>query len=135
MKNSKILKGYLFVSGLLLIYFGAATALMPIELKASFDIDIPRDINVLNDMRAFSTLSFVIGVFTVLGALKSKLTYAASLIVFIQFLALGCGRLVSILIDGAPVQGNLIGMSNEFFLGIVGAILFLKFRERNSSKG
>jgi hypothetical protein len=116
----------------LLIYFGGATLLMPMELKASFDIPIPHDMNVLNDTRAFSMLSFVIGLFRVLGAFKNRLTYAATLIVFIQFLALGCGRLVSIMIDGTPVEGNIIGMSNEFFFGIVGAILFAIYRKKGA---
>ena len=131
MKNSKILKGYLIISGLLLVYFGAATLLMPIELKASFDIVIPNDINVLNDMRAFSTLSLMIGIFTVFGAFKNQYTFAATLIVFIQFLALGCGRLVSVLIDGMPAEGNIIGMSNELFLGAVGAILFFIYKNKS----
>ena len=134
MKNSKVLKGYLIISGLLLLCFGMAILLNPIGLKASFDVEIPNDINVLNDMRAFSALSFVIGAFTVLGAFKSKFTYAATLIVVIQFLALGCGRLVSIVMDGTPVQGNIIGMSNEFFLGIVGAILFALYRKKGSTE-
>ncbi len=117
----------------MLIFFGLAILLMPIELKESFDIEIPDDINVINDMRAFSALTLVIGIFSIMGAFKRKFTYAAILIVFIQFLALGCGRLVSVVLDGTPIQGNIIGMSTEFFLGIVGAILFVKYR-KNSVK-
>ncbi len=128
MQDSNLLKTYLVVSGVLLILFGAGTLLVPIELKAVFDIAIPQDINVLNDVRAFSTLSFVIGVLAVVGAFVKRLTYTSSLIVFVQFLALGSGRLVSVLIDGMPVQGNIIGMGNEFFLGIVGAVLFAKYQ-------
>ncbi|NRA11743.1 MAG: DUF4345 domain-containing protein [Crocinitomicaceae bacterium] len=103
---------------------------MPVGLKASFDVIIPNDANVLNDVRAFSMLTLAIGVFTILGAFKSKLTYAATLIVFVQFLALGMGRLISIPFDGMPIEGNIIGMSNEFFLGILGAILLFRYREK-----
>ncbi len=130
MKDSKILKAYLIISGLLLILFGGATLLQPIELKASFGINIPQDINVLNDIRAYSTLTLVIGILTILGAFKSRLTYTSSLVVFIQFLALGVGRLFSMALDGAPIEGNIIGMGNEFFLGIIGAFLFIKYKEK-----
>ena len=93
---------------------------MPLELKASFGINIPQDINVLNDIRAFSALSLAIGILAILGAFKSKLTYTASLVVFIQFLALGFGRLVSMLLDGMPVDGLVNGTINELIFGIIG---------------
>jgi len=130
MKDSKVIKAYLIITGIMLIYFGAATLLTPIELKASFDIIIPNDINVLNDMRAFSALSFVIGIFTVLGALKQSFTYPAVLIAAIQFLALGCGRLVSVILDGSQADGNIIGMSNELFLGSIGLILIAIYKQK-----
>ena len=133
MKSSKILKTYLIFSGLLLIFFGGATLLMPLELKASFGINIPQNIDVLNDIRAYSALSLAIGILTVLGAFKSKLTYTSSLVVFIQFLALGFGRLLSMLLDGIQVAG-IIGTANEFFLGSIGAILFIKYQEKNSGE-
>jgi len=134
MENSKILKAYLLVAGVLLLIFGGGTLLDPIALKASFGIVIPPNVDVLNDVRAYSTLTFVFGVLSILGVFKKKLTYSASLIVFLQFLALGTGRAVSILIDGSPVEGNIIGMGNEFFFGIIGAILFLKYK-RSSGEG
>ncbi len=133
MKSSKILKTYLIVSGAFLIFFGAATLLMPLELKASFGVIIPQDINVLNDIRAYSALGLAIGILAILGAFKPKLTYTASLVVFIQYLALGFGRSLSMLLDGIQVEG-IPGIANEFFLGIIGAILFKKYQEKNSSE-
>ncbi len=106
---------------------------MPLELKASFGVIIPQDINVLNDIRAYSALGLAIGILTILGAFKSKLTYTASLVVSIQFLALGFGRSLSMLLDGVQVEG-IPGIANEFFLGIIGAILFIKYQEKNSGE-
>ncbi len=133
MKSSKILKTYLIFSGVFLIFFGGATLLMPLELKASFGVIIPQDINVLNDIRAYSALGLAIGILAILGAFKPKLTYTASLVVFIQFLALGFGRSLSMLLDGIQVEG-IPGIANEFFLGIIGAILFIKYQKKNSSE-
>ncbi len=133
MKNSKVLKTYLIYSGVLLIFFGGATLLMPLELKASFGVIIPQDINVLNDIRAYSALGLAIGILAILGAFKRKLTYTASLVVFIQFLALGFGRSLSMLLDGIQVEG-IPGVANEFFLGIIGAILFIKYQEKHSGE-
>lgn len=133
MKNSKILKAYLVVAGALLIFFGIATLSMPLELKGAFDINIPRDMNVLNDVRAYAALSLSLGVLAILGAFVPRLTYTSSLVVFVQFLALGLGRLVSMLLDGVPVDGNIIGMGNEFFLGIVGATVFVKHLKKGAA--
>ncbi len=133
MKKSKILKIYLILSGLLLTIFGAQTLFNPIGLKASFGIIIPQDVNILNDIRAYSALGLVIGILAIIGAFKEKLTFTANLIVFIQFLALGLGRTLSMILDGA-LEEMIPGLINEYVFGIVGLILFIIFQKKSNSE-
>ena len=131
MKNSKVLKTYLVLSGLLLSFIGSATLFMPVAIKAGAGIDIAGDINTLNDTRASAALILSIAVLSILGAFIKKITFTSSLMSFLLFLSLGIGRAISIVIDGMPVDGLVKATALEFILGILGAILFLKYQERN----
>ena len=131
MKNSKVLKTFLVISGLLLTFIGGATLFMPVEMKGSAGIDISGSISVINDVRASGTVILAVGILSILGAFVKKLTYTSSLASFLLFLSLGVGRVISILIDGMPVDGLVKATGLEFILGIVGAILFMVYRERN----
>jgi len=130
MKSSRVLKAYLIVSGLLLTIIGGATLAIPVQMKGSAGIDIAGNISVINDVRAASALLLAVAIITVAGAFARKLTYTSSLISFVLFLSLGLGRVISILIDGMPVDGLIKATGLEFALGILGAILFQKFQER-----
>lgn len=125
MKNSKTLKIYLVISGLLLTFIGGATLLMPVEMKASAGIDISGNISVLNDIRAMSALLLGIALISLTGALSKKLSYTAALMSTLTFLTLGIGRAISIFSDGDPVDGLVKATILEFVLGIIGAILFI----------
>ena len=73
MRNSKVLKTFLVVSGLLLTFIGSATLFMPVEMKGGSGIDIAGNISVINDVRASSALFLAIAVLTILGAFLKKI--------------------------------------------------------------
>lgn len=131
MKQSKVLSTYLIIAGALLSFIGGATLLMPVELKAGSGIDIAGNIGVLNDIRASSALVLALAVFTFLGALRPGLRGSASLIAPLMFLSMGTGRVISILADGMPVEGQIGATVLEFLLGITGLILFNRYREKS----
>ena len=131
MKDSKALKVYLMIVGVLLSFIGGATLLMPEELKGNSGIDIAGNIGVLNDVRAASALLLAMGVLTLTGAFSDKLKFSASLVATVLFLSLGAGRLLSILLDGMPVEGQIGATLLEFVLGIAGAILFRTHRDNH----
>ncbi|MTI32141.1 DUF4345 domain-containing protein [Xanthovirga aplysinae] len=133
MKNSKVLKTFLIISGLLLTFIGGTTLMMPVEMKAGAGIDIAGNISVINDVRASSALILAIAILTIIGAFKKNLTYTSSLVSFLLFLSIGAGRLLSILQDGMPVDGLVKATGLEFILGITGAILFTIYREKNQT--
>ena len=130
MKNSKVLKAYLIVSGLLLTFIGGATLIKPVFMKGNAGIDIAGQISVINDIRASGAFILAIALLSLLGAFMKRLTYTSVVALFTLFIALGIGRLVSILIDGMPVEGLLHATVLEFVLGITGVILFGVYKEK-----
>lgn len=130
MKNSKVLKAFLIISGLLLIFIGGAQLLFPVEMKAGSGINIAENISVINDVRASSALILTIAILTILGAFVKKLTFSSSLVSFLLFLSLGVGRVISLLLDGMPVDGLVGATVLEFILGITGAILFTLYQKK-----
>lgn len=131
MKKSNILKAYLIVSGLLLTFIGGATLFIPVQMKGSAGIDIAGNSSVINDVRAASALLLAFALIIVSGAFVKRLTYASSLITFVLFLSLGAGRVISILVDGMPVDGLVKATGLELVLGIVGVAFFKLFQEKN----
>lgn len=129
MKNSKALKAFLIISGLLLTVIGGATLFMPIAIKAASGVDVSGNISVLNDIRASAALILSMAILIILGAFVKKFAYTSTLLSFLLFLSLGIGRALSILQDGMPVDGMVKATVLEFVLGIVGAFLFFKFQE------
>lgn len=130
MKDSKALKAFLIISGLLLTFIGGATLFIPVEMKTGAGIDIAGNISVINDVRASSALILGIALLTLLGAFQKGLTFTSTLAATLLFLSLGVGRLISILIDGMPVDGLVKATGLEFVLGIAGMILFIVFKEK-----
>ena len=131
MKTSTALKAYLVASGLLLTFIGGSTLALPVQMKGGSGIEIAGNISVINDTRAASALLLAVALISLSGAFKKKLTYTSSLMSFVLFLSLGLGRVISILVDGMPVDGLVKATGLEFILGIIGAILFFRNQEKN----
>ena len=72
MNNSKILKGYLFVSGLILTVIGGLTTFNPITIKANEGIEIAGNASALNDVRSFGMLLLATALLSFLGSFKSS---------------------------------------------------------------
>lgn len=132
MKNSKVLKGFLILSGLLLTFIGGATLFMPVAMKASAGINIAGNISVINDTRASSALLMVAALLIISGAFSRKLAFTSSLLSVILFLSIGVGRIISIVSDGMPVDGLVKATGLELVLGITGAILFKVYQDKPS---
>lgn len=131
MRKSRLLKAYLIISGLLLTFIGGATLADPVQMKAGAGIDIAGNVSVINDVRAMSALLLALAVIAILGAFVKKLAYTSSLVSFVLFLSLGFGRVLSILLDGMPVDGLVKATGLELVLGLAGAVLFRVFQEKS----
>lgn len=131
MKNSKAVKIYLVISGLLLTFVGGATLLMPVELKASAGMELAGDINALNDVRGFSALLLGFAMLALFGAFAKHLTYTSTLTSTLLFLTLAIGRVISFIVDGIPVEGLVKATVLEVIFGLAGAILFGIYRNKH----
>lgn len=131
MKKSKILTAYLVISGLLLTFIGGAMLLFPVTMKGTAGIDISGSVSVINDVRASAALILSVALLSILGAFRARLTYTSSLIVTTLFISLGIGRVISMVIDGMPVDGLVKAAGLELVLGVLGVILFAKYQSKN----
>ena len=134
MKNSILLKIYLFVSGALLTVIGGLTTFKTVNIKADEGIEIAGNASALNDVRSFGMLLLATAIILFIGGVKSSLRKSATISAVLLFLSLAIGRLLSILMDGMPSDGIVKATGLEFILGTVGLILFLVYREKQSQQ-
>ncbi|MEM9527382.1 MAG: DUF4345 domain-containing protein [Bacteroidota bacterium] len=128
MKKSSVLKVFLIITGLLLTFIGGAQLLLPVVMKAESGIDIAGNISVINDVRAANSLILALALLIISGAFVERLTFTSSLVAPLLFLAMGIGRVISLLVDGQPVDGLLGATILELVLGAVGVSLFFLFQ-------
>ena len=128
MKNSKVLKGYLFLSGLMLTGLGVMILFNPVEFKMSGGVDIGTDVNVVNDVRAGGALLLGSGLTILLGIFISALTFTSNVIAILVFLSYGIGRAISIVSDGMPVDSLFKATIAEFVIAGLGIFMLMKYR-------
>ncbi|MEH6536824.1 MAG: DUF4345 domain-containing protein [Psychroserpens sp.] len=68
----------------------------------------------------------------ILGLFKTKYLKTAIITNIIFMLGLGAGRVLSILVDGAPTKGYIFGTIAELFLGIYGVWVFKRTSNLNT---
>lgn len=132
MNTSKILKIYLFISGLILTPIGGLTTFNPVNIKANEGIEITGNASALNDVRSFGMLLLATALLLFLGSFKSLLRKSAAISSVLLFLSLGLGRLLSIFLDGMPSDGMVKATGLEIVLGLVGLILFISNNKKQS---
>lgn len=129
MKDSKVLKIILFLSGLLLLGTGIALTFIPVEFNASNGVDLGGNVSVLSDIRAAATVLLFGGILILLGVFIPKLTFTSSVIAMLLLLGYGFGRALSLGLDGMPAQALVIATGFEFVLGFANLFAFFKYRE------
>jgi len=130
MKNSKVLKTILFLSGLLLIAVGTAILLTPVAFTARNGIDLGGNISLLNDIRGNGGVLLGSGVLIMLGAFIHKLSFTSIMVSIVVYLSFGMARVLSIILDGMPADGLVKATSVEIIFGLVCVFAFLKYREK-----
>ena len=130
MKNSKVLKGFLIISGLLLVFVGASILFTPVAFTAKNGIELGGNISLLNDIKSTGGLFLVSGLMVMLGTIKSRLAYTSTVISIVTFLAVGVGRTISIILDGMPAEGLIKATVAEFVFGLVGVFMLVKYQEK-----
>ncbi len=128
MKNSKVLKVILFISGLVAISVGGAILFIPESFYAASGISLNGNVSLLNEVRASGGMIFVVGLIIMAGAFIEELTYPATIISILLYLTYGTSRLISMVIDGMPVEALVQALILEVIIGFTCAFAFLKYR-------
>lgn len=128
MKNSKVLKGYLVLFGLMLTAIGGMVLFNPIDFKLSGGIDIGTDVNMLNDVRAGGALLMGSGITVLLGVFIAAMRFTSAFVAIMAFLTVGIGRAISIVADGMPADSLVKATVVEFVVAAIGVFLLRKYK-------
>ena len=132
MKNSKVLKVILFISGLIAISIGATILTMPVDFYAASGINLNGDVSLLNEVRASGGALLACGLLITLGAFVDRLTFTSAVISTLLYLSYGLSRLMSMLIDGMPGDALIQAVILELVIGLVCVVAFVKFSIKES---
>ena len=111
------------LSSLLLVFVGVSRLFNPIKTYAkSSGIQLPNDVNLLNEIRGVSAVMLCGGILTALGILVPEFILTSHAVAALIFLGFAIGRVTSIASDGKPNKQLAQGIIFEFILG--GANIF-----------
>lgn len=128
MKNSKVLKVLLFISGLIAASIGAAILLTPTTFYASNGIDLTGNISLLNEIRASGGALLAAGILIISGSFMHRLTFTALVVASMLYLSYGLSRILSFGIDGIPSEGLVQAAVLEVIIGAICVWAFVKYR-------
>jgi len=131
MKNTKVLKAILIISGLIASGIGVAILFAPVDFYATYGIELGNNFSLLNETRASGGALLTSGLLIVSGAFVDKLAFTAVLVSTLLYLSYGLSRVMSIAIDGIPAEGIVQAAVLELITGLVCAFALVKYREKH----
>jgi len=127
MKNSKVLKVILFISGFIAIGIGATILTMPVAFYATSGINLHGNVSLLNEVRASGGALLACGILITLGAFIARLTFTSVVISSLLYLSYGLSRMMSVVIDGMPVDSLIQALVLELVIGLVCIVALMRF--------
>nr|WP_321233903.1 DUF4345 domain-containing protein [uncultured Psychroserpens sp.] len=115
-KQDIIYKIHLIISVLIVVPVAFVYAFYP---DSQFEL-LPKTIDEHNFYKAIMGLYLGFSALWVLGVFKTSYLKTALITNVIFMLGLGCGRLISMALDGIPTSGYIFGTIAELFLGFYG---------------
>ena len=129
MKNSKALKGILFLCAFILILPGAIALFSPEKFTARNGIDITGNLSLFNDYRGLGGILLGNGIIILLGVMYHRMAFTSNVVAVVIYLSFGLGRIFSIGMDGMPAKGLMVASIVEIALGLLAVFALIKFRE------
>lgn len=127
MKNSKVLKSILLFSGLIASGIGAAILFAPEIFYSTYGIELDGNFSLLNEIRASGGALLASGILIMSGAFVDKLAFTAAVVSTLLYLSYGLSRVMSIAIDGIPVEGLVQATAMEIVTGLVCIFALVKY--------
>jgi len=128
MKNSKVLKSILIISGLIASAIGSTILFAPVAFYATYGIELGGNTSLLNEIRAPGGALLISGILIISGAFVNKWTFTSVVVSTLLYLSYGLSRFISIAIDGMPVEGLVQAAILEIVIGVACAYAFIKYR-------
>ncbi|UTW64782.1 DUF4345 domain-containing protein [bacterium SCSIO 12643] len=125
MNYSKVVTGFLVLSGIIGLYVGISLVFFPVELQAQSNIIIS-NASHFSETRAPGTAILSASLIILIGAFRKNWKSISLLITSLFFLSYSIGRLISLTLDGMPAEGLFYAMIGELFIGVVALILLYK---------
>ncbi len=129
MKNSRVLKAILLISGLIAAGFGGVILLMPVAFYAENGVGLGGNVSLLNEIRAPGGAMLASGILVMSGAFVARLAFTATVMSAVLYLAYGLSRVLSILVDGVPIDGLVQATVLELVVGLVCLFALARYRE------
>ena len=108
--------------------FGGWRLVNPIGFYAFTGLELPDEAGMLSEVRGAGGVIMVSGLVVGLGALRHAWSRTSVVLAAVVFLSLGLGRLLGVVLDGAPGADVIQGMVIELVLGVVALVSFFKYR-------
>ena len=128
MKNSRILKCILFVSGLIAIGIGGAILFVPATFFAPYGIEPGSNANLASELRAGGGALLAIGLLIMAGVFVAEFALASTVIATAVYLSYGLARLLSMALDGWPDDGLAAAAAVELVVGTACLLALLRYR-------
>lgn len=117
-------------AGLTAFGIGVAILLTPHGFYAGYGIELSRDPNLLSELRAPGANLTMLGALIFAGAVRSRMAHASAALGAAVFLAFAFGRLVGIVLDGAPQGGVFAALIVEVVVGGLCLLTLAQVAER-----
>lgn len=120
----------LAIAGLTALAVGLFILLAPHAFYASYGIDLGHNPSLLSDLRAPAAGLATLGGVMLCGVFRSALAPFSVVVAFVVFFAFPVGRVVSLVVDGAPSGGILGAFALEIVIAGLCLVAFGKRAER-----
>lgn len=133
--STYINRALLFASGLLAAGIAASILIVPDSFYASYGIEIGKNTDLTNELKAPSGGLFVAGILMLLGAVKpahAKLSLTVGAVIFLSY---GLSRLLSFALDGMPNSALVNATILELALGVMCALGLARLRPEQRRVG
>ena len=116
----------LFICGAVLLVIGVSITLSPIQFYNSSGIELPNNIDLLNELRAPAAMLIGAGCLILLSLSAKSLRPQAWLVSTLVYLSYGIGRVIGFGLDGIPNESILLAAVIELFLGIISFYMMIQ---------
>lgn len=127
MKESRVVKTILLISGLIASTMGTTILFAPGVLYATYGIELGGNLSLLNEIRASGGTLMASGLLIISGAFVDKLAFTAAVVSTLLYMSYGLSRVMSIVVDGMPVEGLVQATVVEIVIGLACIIALIKY--------